>query len=449
MSRVMLAATSSGSGKTSITCALLKVILNRGLSVKSFKCGPDYVDAMLHKSITGVEAGNLDGFFNDKNAIRQRLAESNADINVVEGVMGYYDGIAFSDKYSSYDIAIQTNTPVILVLDCKGMLNSLGAVLKGFVTYRENSGIAGIIFNRLPANLYDVVSYIALDLGVVPLGYLPNLDEGLFESKDIGLVTPDNISEFHERVDELAENIERYIDVDRIINIAQAAGEIEFEKNEVEKSFSLDIAVAHDKAFCFNYGDNLALLEKMGCNIKFFSPLEDSELPDCDGLIINDGYPEVYAEELSENTTMLKSINKAIKEGLPTIATGNGFSYLHEELESTDGNYFKMVGFIKDKAFNMHRLHSHCGYITAKATKDNLLCKAGETFNSNESHYYDSDNCGEDFEANVPVSNKKWKTGTATATLYAGYPVIYFPGAPKMAENFLKTCNRYKAKKNK
>ena len=447
--RVMLAATSSGSGKTSITCGLLKVILNRGLSVKSYKCGPDYVDTMLHKYVTGADSGNLDGYFVNRDALCQMLDSSDADISVIEGVMGYYDGIAFSDKASSYDVARETKTPVILVLDCKGMLNSIGAVLKGFTSYREDSNIAGVIFNRLPAALYDVVSYIALDLGVVPLGYLPNIDDDLFESKDIGLVTPDNLEEFNSRVKKLSEDIERYINVDRIVSIAQAAGELEYKKQETDKKYDVTVAVAHDDALCFNYGDNLRYLEKLGCKIKFFSPLNDSELPDCDGLVINDGYPELYAKQLSENKSMLKSIKKAIETGLPTIATGNGFSYLHEELEDISGNYYKMVGVIPDKAFNMRRLHSHQSYIQMKATKNNLLCKKGETFTSRECHYYDSDNSGKDFEATTPITNKKWSVANATDTLYAGYPVIYFPGNPNTANNFLYACTHYKSIKNK
>ena len=208
----------------------------------------------------------------------------------------------------------------------------------------------------------------------------------------------------------------------------------------------MNIAVAHDDAFCFNYGDNLKLLENLGCKLTFFSPLKDSFLPDCDGLIIGDGYPEVYAAELSDNHELLRDIRRKIDDGLPTIATGNGFSYLHEQLEDTEGNYHKMVGIIKDNAFNLHKMHTHNNYITLKAMSDNLLCRKGETFNSKEAHYYDSDNSGESFEALTPINNKRWKVGNATPTLYAGYPIIYFPGDLKLAHNFLNTCNMYKIK---
>jgi cobyrinic acid a,c-diamide synthase len=378
----------------------------------------------------------------------QLLAEGDEDISIVEGVMGYYDGIAYSDKASCYEVAYQTNTPVILIVDCKGMSNSIGAVLKGFVNYRENSHIAGIIFNRLPSNLYDVVSYMALDLGVETLGYLPNVDEGLFARRHLGLVTPDNMDNFLDKVKRLADNIEKYIDVDKLIKIAQSAEALEFEPVKLEKKYDLNIAVASDKAFCFHYADNIATLKKLGCKVTFFSPLKDSEIPaDADGLFLSGGYPELYANELSENSSMLKDVKRKIEGGLPTIAECGGFMYLHDEIEDLGGTYHKMVGLINDRAFNTNRMHSHFGYITMKAKKDNLLCKKGETFTAHEFHYYDSDNYGDCFDVSKPISNKKWMAGNATDTLYAGFPHLYFWSNIEMTENFLKKCTQYKRKR--
>lgn len=445
MGRIMLAATSSGSGKTSITCGLLKVLMDRGLSVKSYKCGPDYIDSMFHKAVTGKDSSNLDGFYSTRDEMCQLLSEGNEDISVIEGVMGFYDGIAYSDKASSYEVARDTDTPVILIVDCKGMSNSIGALLKGFITYREHNCISGIIFNRLPASLYDVVSYMALDLGIETLGYLPNIEESIFERRHLGLVTPDNISGFMERVEKLAENIEKYIDVDKLIKIAQGAPKLDFTPVKLEKKFNLNIGIAQDKAFCFCYADNISTLEKLGCKITFFSPINDKYLPEnIDGLYITGGYPEIYAKELSENDSMLRDIKHKIKDGLPTIAECGGFMYLHEELEDLGGQYHKTVGVIKDKSFNNNRMHPHFGYITMKAKKDNLLCKKGETFTAHEFHYYDSDNYGDDFDIIKPISNKKWVAGNATDTMYAGFPHLYFWSNVNMTEHFLKKCVDYK-----
>ena len=195
MPRIMISATGTNCGKTSIVCGLLKILKDRGMNVKAYKCGPDYIDGMFHKEVLGVESSNLDSFFCNKDQLCA-LLDNDKDLNVIEGGMGFYDGVGFEDKGSCYDISKLTNTPVVLIINCKGMSSSIGATLRGFIEYRQDNQILGVIFNRLSPNLFEGCKEVALSLGIVPLGYIPDIKEGLFDSRYLGLVTPENIDEY-------------------------------------------------------------------------------------------------------------------------------------------------------------------------------------------------------------------------------------------------------------
>ena len=482
--RIMIAAAGSGSGKTSITCGLLQALLNKKKRLASFKCGPDYIDPMFHSEVLGIKSRNLDLFFMEENAVNYLLCKNakEADFAVIEGVMGYYDGLAGnSTECSSYDLARVTKTPVILVADCKGMSVSVVALIKGFVEFREDSNIQGILLNRIPAVLFDdTKKLIQEEIGVPVLGYLPTLKDCSLESRHLGLITAQEIGNLKEIIDKLAEQITDTVDLDKILQIGQEAPPIGYETtgelqvlNSIIKNRNLDlsrdshtdctgtvtnngdgqlkccqqphphntfvkIAVAMDKAFCFYYQDNLDLLEELGAEILPFSPLEDKALPaGAQGLILGGGYPELYLEQLSGNQGMLQSIKSGLEAGMPCIAECGGFMYLNEIIRDEKGKSHKMVGAMAGESLPTDKL-TRFGYLSLVAKEDNILCKAGETLRGHEFHYWDSTNCGSGFIGKKPRRERVWDCVVASDSLYAGYPHIHYYSNIKAAENFIK-----------
>lgn len=442
MPRIMISATGTNCGKTSIVCGLLKILKDRGMNVKAYKCGQDCVDGMFHKEVLGEESSNLDSFFCTKDQLCS-LLDNDADLCVIEGGMGYYDGIGFEDRGSCYDIAQQTNTPVVLVINCKGMSSSIGATLRGFIEYRTNNQILGVIFNRLSPNLFEGCKEVALSLGVVPLGYIPDIKDGVFDGSYLSRAIPENIEEFNEKIELIAMYMSQYIDVDRLLKVAKCApNKLVYDKFEYKKSYDCTIAVAKDEAFCFNYSDNVSMLKELGCNVKFFSPLEDKSVPeDADGLILSGGYQELYAEKLSDNKELLEDIKNKIEKGLPVIAEGGGFMYLHNTIQDETGRVCPMAGVINGDCTMGKRLNKHFGYVTMTAVRDNLLCKKGESFTAHEYHYYNSTQDGNGFKAVKPVGGRNWVAGNTTDTLYGGFPYIYFRGNENLVYNFLDKCS--------
>ncbi len=447
MKRIIIAGTHSGCGKTTVTCALLSALKARGLRVSAFKCGPDYIDPMFHREVIGVPSHNLDSYFCDNNTLRYLIGVNSADsdIAVTEGVMGFYDGS--DDRGSAYSLSEATETPVVIVLDCKGMSSSLGAVMKGFLTYRENR-IAGFVFNRLPERLAQLAERLCEELGTTFFGFLPKSDISV-ESRHLGLVTAGEISDIKDKLHQLGELAERYIDLDLLIASSEC-GELHFEPPAIGSAAEARrpvIAVAKDRAFCFIYADNTDLLERMGCEIRFFSPLSDRRVPeDADGMILCGGYPELYADELSANVEMLRDIRGRIDSGMPAIAECGGFMYLHSYFEDMDGNIHSGADVIHGKAYRTDRLQRF-GYVTLKANSDNLLCVSGAEFPAHEFHYFDSTVCGNGFTA-YKSDGRKWDCVNSSEELYAGFPHLYFYAEPTTAVNFVKRCIEYGNKRN-
>jgi cobyrinic acid a,c-diamide synthase len=446
VNRILIAGTKSGSGKTTITCGILQCLMDKGYKVTSFKCGPDYIDPMFHSKVIGTKSGNLDSFFTDSETLKHLLIQNSAgtDISVLEGVMGYYDGIGFSEEGSTYSVAAITKTPAILILDAKGISNSLGAILKGFLTYKPDSNIKGVIFNQLPASLYPEAENMAEEFGIKSFGFVPNIPEAFLESRHLGLVTADEINDLKIKLEQLAERLNKTIDVDGIVKLAAEAKEIN--SNYTPTSFKVPgvrIAVAMDEAFCFHYKDNFELLKSMGAEIVPFSPLKDKFLPEhISGLILNGGYPELYTKSLSENCSLLSDIKSAIENNLPVIAECGGFMYLHEFIEDMQGEKYPMVGVFKGSCVKTNSLQRF-GYIKMKAAKDNLLTLWEEEIKAHEFHYWDSEDCGNGFHAIKANGKKEWDCGIVSESMYAGFPHLYFYNNTAIAERFLTKCMDY------
>lgn len=454
--RVMLAAPSSGSGKTLITCGLLQALVNRKINTASFKCGPDYIDPMFHKKVIGTPSRNLDTFFSGKEMTRYLFARQagKAEISVMEGVMGYYDGVAgFTTEASSYDLADVTDTPVIFVINTRGMSLSVIPFLKGFLEYRENSHLKGVILNQTSASMYpELKARIEEELPIRVYGYVPKVTDCVIESRHLGLVTPGEIEGLKERLQKLSVILEKTLDIDGILELAASAPELS--GCEMPESLAailtrekgkmpVRIGVAKDEAFCFYYEDNLDLLRELGAEIVEFSPIHDRKLPESiQGMLIGGGYPELYARELSENVEMLESIRSAVKAGMPTLAECGGFMYLHNSMEDMEGRSWPMVGVIDALVYRTEKL-GRFGYIHLTANREQIFGSAGAKIRGHEFHYFDSTENGDAFHAEKPRRKRNWDCIITGEHLAAGFPHLYYYANPEFAANFVEACRRY------
>ena len=442
MRRFMIAGTGSGCGKTTITCAILQALVNRGIRIAAFKCGPDYIDPMFHRAVIGADAHNLDPFFCSKDALCRLLDAYGSEVSVMEGVMGFYDG----GRTSAYAVSEMTDTPVILVLNCRGMSDSLGAIMIGFLRYQAENHIAGFIFNRLPEKLVPLAKQLCEVLHTAYFGHFPASDATL-ESRHLGLVTADEIADIQAKMQSLAALAEQHLELEQMLSLPDQP--LPAHKSETVTQITDKrpvIAVAKDKAFCFTYAENLAVLEKMGAVLRYFSPLTDRKLPECDGLYLPGGYPELYAKQLSENSVMRESVRNVLQNGMPCIAECGGFLYLHKTLETVEKSVFPMVGYFPARAFPTKRLQRF-GYITLTSETNGMLCKAGETITAHEFHYWESEQPGEAFHA-VKPDGRAWDCAHENARIYAGFPHLYWYANPAAAEHFVRTCADFQEERN-
>ena len=487
INRFMIAAPKSGSGKTMIICALLQLIKDSGKKVSSYKCGPDYIDPMFHRKVLDVPSKNLDTFFTDEKTTMQLFLDgrSDGDFAVLEGVMGLYDGLGgIYEQGSSYNLAKEAQTPIILVVDAKGMGKSVLALIAGFLQYDTQHLIKGVLLNRMSKGYYDIIKpLIEQELLIKVVGYFPEQKDIRFESRHLGLVMPDELADIKEQLDEIADRLKKTIDLEVLLGIATEAKEIcdsgnadrddgqiisigygqnieiYNEKNigncdQNEFTQNISIAVAMDEAFCFYYEDNLRLLEKYGAKLQYFSPLHDAELPDnCDALLLGGGYPELYAKELSENISMRNSIKTAFKTGLPTVAECGGFMYLHtyihnvcDENADTQNYVFGMAGALDGECHFKGKL-VRFGYIELEEKHSNFL-PPEEKIRAHEFHYYDSTDNGTDCIATKPATGRKYDCVISKDNYWLGFPHLYYPSNPHFAESFVRKAQEYKRNKN-
>ena len=443
--RLLLCAAASGSGKTTMTCALLQALKDLGLRPTAFKCGPDYIDPMFHSEIIGVPSRNLDLFFLGEDKTRALLWENgrHGDLSLIEGVMGYYDGIAMSSEASAYHLSRATGTPAVLVLDGRGRALTAAAAVKGIREFRPDSNVQGVLLNRVSPMLYPrLKEAVEAETGVTVYGFLPPCPQSALESRHLGLVTAAEVEDLHRKLTELSALAAKYVDLPGLLALARSAPALDVPPLPLSPAVSgrPRIAVAKDKAFCFYYADSLSLLEKLGAELVPFSPLKDRELPEhVSGLYLGGGYPELYARELSENHSMRETIRRAVTMGLPTIAECGGFLYLHRELAGEDEVSYPMAGIFDASAANTHRL-SRFGYVTLTAQSEGLLGPEGFSFPAHEFHYWDSDAPGAAFQAQKPQSDRGWNCAYHTKTMFAGFPHFHFWAAPEAARRFVEAC---------
>lgn len=450
--RILLAAPQSGTGKTMLTCGILRAMQRRNVPCVSFKCGPDYIDPMFHRNVLGIAGSNLDTFFADRDTVRAIVAKAAGNLAVMEGVMGYYDGLGGTElRASTYEVAEVTDTPVILIVDGKKCSLSVAALIQGFLAYQKNSHIQGVICNRMSPMLCQRLVPKIEELGVRVLGCVPELSDICLESRHLGLVMPNEIPEWKERLERLAEALETYVDLDGILQIAAEAPSLNIEEKEEKRTakgeMPINIAVAMDEAFCFYYPENLECLKNAGAKLEFFSPLHDAGLPEqTDGVLLGGGYPELFAQRLSENVTMRQKLREAVCAGLPILAECGGFLYLHRELENAEGHAFPMAGVFGERGFKTGKL-GRFGYITLTGRQNGLL-KAGEQIRAHEFHYWESTQPGSSMRAEKPVGKRSWDCMVSSERMLAGFPHLYYPSNPKLPERFVAICRKYREERH-
>jgi len=437
MQRLMIAGTNSGCGKTTISCAVMQALVNRRMRVSAFKCGPDYIDPMFHESVIGADPHNLDAWFCEGKMLRRILTDgsSDSDISLIEGVMGFYDGVC--GKASSHAVSLDVDCPVVLVVDCKGMSTSIGAVISGFLNFRTPNNIVGFIFNRLPPQLVDEIKALCNEAGTEFLGYFPNSPECALESRKLGLVTPEGVCELKQKTQLLAGKAEQYINISRMLELSESRQLTDLAEMPAKRFHGVRIAVARDAAFSFIYRDNIRFLEHLGAEIIYFSPINDEKTPDgINGLMLFGGYPELFAEKLSENRSMMQSIKEKIKSGLPIIAECGGFMYVCNHLVETDDSSMDMLGLIDTDVHMTKRLSMQFGYVTLNALCDTAFFKKNTNIRAHEFHYSKADKRGDSCEIKK-YSGKCWNGLYVKENIMAGYPHFYFHNCREVAERFV------------
>ena len=485
--RVLFAAASSGSGKTTVTSGILRCLDRRGANVHAYKCGPDYIDPMFHRSVLNTPCRNLDLYFSTEDQVRTLLAESalagihsdahtegtgeNAGrgavcaeianlaatasqdaaaaqrIAVLEGVMGYYDGLGGTTvTASAYHVAQTTNTPVILIADGRGASLTLVASLKGIIEYCQPNSVAGVIINRCTKGLAALLApAIETECGIPVLGYVPNKPEFVLESRHLGLVTANEVDDLQKRIDAVADTLEETIDIDALLTIAQQAPALEYEPSHVTAATADKpiIAVAQDEAFCFYYEESLEMLRKLGAELAFFSPLAGDTLPKgtC-GVYLGGGYPELHAAALAENKALTCQLRERHTAGMPLFAECGGFMYLQESLTDIEGHTWPMAGVIPGEVHYTGKL-SRFGYIELTASERGMGLDAGDMLRAHEFHYFDSSHNGQACHA-VKYTGKQWDCCALEDRLFAGFPHFYLPNCQNLACGFVEAAAAYK-----
>ena len=437
--RILISAMGSGSGKTVVTCGLLTALKTRGVGCEAMKCGPDYIDPMFHAKLLGVPGRNLDLFLQGHDGVRRTLESRRESISVIEGAMGLFDGVGGTIEASAWEIAASCGIPVILAVKPGGSSATLAAQIRGLMPFREPNQIAGVILTACRESLYERLKpVIERETGLSVFGFLPPMKEAELQSRHLGLMTADEVADIRERFLAVAAQMEKTVDIDGILALAGTA------ETKPEETAALEavcrIAVARDEAFSFYYEDSFRALREAGAEITFFSPIRDESLPECDGLYLGGGYPEIYAAELEKNAAMRESIRAAVLGGLPTVAECGGFLYLQESLEDADGVPHAMAGVLPGRGFKTGRLQRF-GYSYLAADEYSLLFRKGEKVPVHEFHYWDSTENGTDLHAAKP-DGRTWECGYASPTLYAGFPHLHFGGEAPLAERFVEAARK-------
>jgi cobyrinic acid a,c-diamide synthase len=444
--RLAIAGTHSGVGKTTIATALMAALARRGMRVQPFKTGPDFIDPSFHRAACGRVSRNLDGWMltREQNLEIFARASANADIAIVEGAMGLFDGRdGVSDAGSTAEIARWIDAPVVLIVDASAMARSAAAIVRGFEDFDKHLRVAGVLFNRVAgARHYEFLrSAVEQNCRATPLGFLTRHDTIRFPDRHLGLVMADEWLD-DARVGELARWIERHVDLDRLIELAQSAPPIDFDRTRqpAADGARVRIGVARDRAFCFYYQDNLDLLEASGCELVEFSPMSDAGLPPrLDGLYLGGGYPELHAAQLAANRTMLEAIRNFAHSGAPVYAECGGFMYLTEAIVDANGTSHAMAGIFPSRARMQPRLAA-LGYIEIEQLSNDAWLRCGERARGHEFRYSIIDEMRREIPRRYRIGERT--EGFQSGSVLASYVHLHFASCPGFARRFAAACRR-------
>ena len=444
--RIVLAGATSGVGKTSITCAIIYAMQKRGYSVQPFKVGPDYIDPDYLSSISDTNTYNLDVWLMGKNQLLSSFTKnSQSDISIIEGVMGYYDGFGGDSNYAStHHVAQLTQSPVLLVLDAGKTARSIAATALGFQKFHKNSRIMGIILNKIGSKKHEILCRQALEKLKLPIvGVIPKNSELFLESRHLGLISTLNQKHLRKKIQKTSKVISNYLDVDKILEIIKTPVPIKNSSHTTYKKPSVTIAVALDNSFNFYYHDNLESLRRNGANIEFFSPIKDKTLPNCDGLYIGGGFPEILGNSLEKNSGMKKSIKKLSEHDMPIYAECGGLMYMTKSIDYSNKKY-KMIGLfdVETKMTKKMKLN----YTKGKIISKNIISDKQHLLHGHEFHYSEISSVSSDskfayqLETGVGITDNK--DGLVQNNTLASYGHLYFDSS-NYAEIFVNNCKKY------
>jgi cobyrinic acid a,c-diamide synthase len=447
--RIVLAGTTSGVGKTSISCAIIHGIKKKGYSVQSFKVGPDFIDPSYLSSVSGRPARNLDPWLMGSSGIVKSFVKNfDSDFSVIEGVMGYYDGFSGDSNYSStHHVASILKTPVILVLDASKTARSIAATALGFTKFHKNSRISGFILNKIGSKKHEDLCRQALSSLNIPIvGVIPRNPELVMESRHLGLIPVSEQRQLQSKISKIAKTMSSFINIEKIIQIGNKVPSFGLIPKEKILKQKTTIAVALDESFNFYYQDNLDALKKEGAKIEFFSPVSDSKVPECDGIYIGGGFPEVIGSALEKNSKMQKNIKTLAESGMPIYAECGGLMYLTKSIDY-GSKKFKMVGLFDATTKMQKKLKLN--YTKARITKDCLIAKASSTIQGHEFHFSELESVSMDskfaYDLSIGIGIKNQKDGLMQYNALASYMHMHF-AQPKIARNFVQNCIKYSRK---
>mgnify|MGYP000889256412 FL=1 len=438
--RLVISGSTSGVGKTSITCAIIYGLKKRGHTIQPFKVGPDYIDPSYLNSISNNETKNLDVWLMGKNELMKSFVNSStSDISIIEGVMGYYDGFGGKTNHAStHHVATLLKSPVILVLDASKTSRSIAATALGFTKFHRNSRISGIILNKIGSKKHEILCRSALENLKIPIiGVVPKNTENILESRHLGLIPVAEQKQLQRKIKQVSEQISDYLDFEKLVKICKNVEHIPKTKLQKFKKPNISIAVALDSSFNFYYHDNIQALRREGAKIKFFSPISDKKIPKCDSIYIGGGFPEILGKKLSQNHSMKKSIKQAAENEIPIYAECGGLMYLTKSLKHNNQKY-KMVGLFDAETQMTKKMTLN--YTQGRITS-NCLISSPRNFNAHEFHYSKITNLPKDakflYDLKIGEGISSKKDGFSEYNVLASYCHLYFDSA-KFASNIIK-----------
>jgi len=456
---LVIAGVATGVGKTSITLGLLEALRRRGLRIQAFKVGPDFIDPGFHALATGRPSYNLDGWMCGREAVLACVARQSQDAHlaVVEGVMGCFDGIdGRSDAGSTAEIAKWLGAPVVLVVDAWASARSAAAVVRGFEGFDPALDLAGVIVNRVGGEAHGrtVLDAIADTCRATALGAVAGDETLTIPERHLGLVTAAEGVLDAEKLRRLGDAVDRSVDLDRLLTLAREVppfeapgrgalpGECRSEQREGVPSRRVRIGVARDAAFQFYYAENLDLLRESGAELHFWSPLDDHDLPDVDGLYLGGGYPELHARRLSENAAVRKAVRRFAEAGRPVYAECGGLMYLAETLEDADGVAYPMAGVLP-AGVRMRPRRMALGYTEVALTHDTPIGPAGAVARGHEFHYSTLDPVPDGVERVYRIARRGAPAraeGYRVGRTLMSYVHLHFASNPELPRAFVRAC---------